>query len=125
MIKVLFVCLGNICRSPMAEFVMKQMVTEKGVGLGLTIVRDSVLAHGGTIRLETSPQKGLRVLITLPEKIKKASFFVIAIETKQSHQIAMSPLAPRNDTLQKYPPYTIREGGWFKNSLIILVAQEI
>ena len=31
MIKVLFVCLGNICRSPMAEFVMKQMVTEKGV----------------------------------------------------------------------------------------------
>ncbi len=42
--------------------------SEKGVGLGLTIVRDSVLAHGGTIKLETSPQKGLRVLITLPEK---------------------------------------------------------
>ena len=39
-----------------------------GVGLGLTIVRDSILAHGGTIKLETSPQKGLRVLITLPEK---------------------------------------------------------
>ena len=31
MIKVLFVCLGNICRSPMAEFVFKQMVAEKGV----------------------------------------------------------------------------------------------
>ena len=31
MIKVLFVCLGNICRSPMAEFVMKQMVAEKGL----------------------------------------------------------------------------------------------
>ncbi len=26
MIKVLFVCHGNICRSPMAEFVMKDMV---------------------------------------------------------------------------------------------------
>ena len=39
-----------------------------GVGLGLTIVRDAVLAHGGTIKLETSPQKGLRVLMTLPEK---------------------------------------------------------
>ena len=24
--KILFVCLGNICRSPMAEFVMKDMV---------------------------------------------------------------------------------------------------
>ena len=39
-----------------------------GVGLGLTIVRDAVLAHGGTIKLETSPQKGLRVIILLPEK---------------------------------------------------------
>ena len=31
MVKVLFVCLGNICRSPMAEFVLKQMVAEKGL----------------------------------------------------------------------------------------------
>ncbi len=31
MIKVLFVCLGNICRSPMAEFVFKQMVAERGL----------------------------------------------------------------------------------------------
>ena len=28
--KILFVCHGNICRSPMAEFVMKQLVTEAG-----------------------------------------------------------------------------------------------
>lgn len=30
MIKILFVCLGNICRSPMAEFVMKQLVAQAG-----------------------------------------------------------------------------------------------
>lgn len=29
MIKVLFVCLGNICRSPMAEFLLKDMVKKK------------------------------------------------------------------------------------------------
>ena len=31
MIKVLFVCHGNICRSPMAEFLLKSMVQEKGI----------------------------------------------------------------------------------------------
>lgn len=31
MIKVLFVCLGNICRSPMAEFVMKDIVRKRGL----------------------------------------------------------------------------------------------
>lgn len=30
MIKVLFVCHGNICRSPMAEFLFKKMVADKG-----------------------------------------------------------------------------------------------
>lgn len=31
MIKVLFVCHGNICRSPMAEFIMKDMVKKLSV----------------------------------------------------------------------------------------------
>lgn len=30
MIKILFVCLGNICRSPMAEFCMKNIVKDAG-----------------------------------------------------------------------------------------------
>ena len=31
MIKILFICHGNICRSPMAEFVMKKIVDESGL----------------------------------------------------------------------------------------------
>jgi len=31
MTKVLFVCLGNICRSPMAEFLFKDMVEKRGL----------------------------------------------------------------------------------------------
>lgn len=30
MIKILFVCHGNICRSPMAEFIMKDLVQKAG-----------------------------------------------------------------------------------------------
>ena len=31
MTKILFICHGNICRSPMAEFVMKDMVKKTGI----------------------------------------------------------------------------------------------
>ena len=31
MIKVLMVCHGNICRSPMAEFLLKDMVAKRGI----------------------------------------------------------------------------------------------
>ncbi len=42
MIKVLFVCLGNICRSPMAEFVFKNMVAEAG------LAQEFYIASAGT-----------------------------------------------------------------------------
>ena len=29
--KILFICLGNICRSPMAEFIMKDLVKKAGL----------------------------------------------------------------------------------------------
>ena len=31
MIKIVFICHGNICRSPMAEFVLKDMVKKRGI----------------------------------------------------------------------------------------------
>jgi two-component system, OmpR family, osmolarity sensor histidine kinase EnvZ len=37
-----------------------------GVGLGLTIARDVARSHGGDVRLETSPQGGLRARAHLP-----------------------------------------------------------
>ena len=31
MTKIMFVCHGNICRSPMAEFIMKKLVSDRGL----------------------------------------------------------------------------------------------
>ena len=37
MVKILFVCLGNICRSPMAEYIMKDLVKKAGLDNRLVI----------------------------------------------------------------------------------------
>ena len=43
MIKIVFVCFGNICRSPMAEFVMKDLI--RAAGLDDKIIADSAGCH--------------------------------------------------------------------------------
>ena len=37
-----------------------------GAGLGLAIVRQLVLAHGGEVRAESEPGRGTRITLTLP-----------------------------------------------------------
>ena len=57
MIKILFVCLGNICRSTMAECVMKYLVKEKGLeelfqidSAGTSVEETGNPVHPGTRR---------------------------------------------------------------------------
>ena len=42
MIKILFVCHGNICRSPMGEFVLKDMVQKRGISHRFSIASAAV-----------------------------------------------------------------------------------
>lgn len=60
MINVLFVCLGNICRSPMAEAVFRDMVQKKGWGDKILV--DS--AGTGDWHLGEPPHEGTRELLT-------------------------------------------------------------
>ncbi len=46
MIKILFICHGNICRSPMAEFLLKDMIKKEG------LADRFVIASAGTSREE-------------------------------------------------------------------------
>ena len=88
-VKVLFVCLGNICRSPMAEGVFQQMVDQ--AGLGEKIIVDSAgtgswhageKAHPGTRRVlaqHNVPYNG-RARQTSPADFTDPNVWVIAMD---------------------------------------------
>ena len=54
---ILFVCNGNICRSPMAEFVFRELARRRGLGdavacqsAGTTVFAPNSPVHNGTVR---------------------------------------------------------------------------
>ena len=55
MIRVMFVCHGNICRSPMAEFLMKDLVKKKGLEDKFIIKSSGVSSeeHGNAVHRGT------------------------------------------------------------------------
>jgi protein-tyrosine phosphatase len=58
--KILFVCHGNICRSPMAEFVMKHLLAEAGRD---DITAESAAMHTDAIGCDT--HRGTRNVLSL------------------------------------------------------------
>lgn len=59
MIKVVFVCLGNICRSPMAEGLFKKLVQDEGLADQFTV--DS--AATGSWNLGNPPHRGTQQVL--------------------------------------------------------------
>ncbi|WP_394820197.1 ATP-binding protein [Sorlinia euscelidii] len=53
-------------REEVFQLFSRNRATVSGSGLGLTIARDIMRAHGGEITLLDSPRGGLRVLVRLP-----------------------------------------------------------
>ena len=72
--KILFVCLGNICRSPMAEFLMKDMVKQRG------IEKEFLIESAGT----SNEEEGNPVHIGTKNKLKE---FGISTEGKFARQM--------------------------------------
>ena len=52
--KIIFVCLGNICRSPMAEMMMKHLIEEKNLSDQITVASRST----STYEIGNSPHPG-------------------------------------------------------------------
>ncbi len=97
MVHVLFICLGNICRSPMAEAVFQQMVNEAGLqekitvdsaGTGSWHVGES--AHSGTRRVLAQhgiPYNGRARQITATDT-KHPNTYLVAMDEENMADLA-------------------------------------
>ena len=73
MIRVLFVCLGNICRSPMAEAIMRDLIEERGLTSKIKV--DS--AGTSSNHVGEAPHKGTR------EKLKEMGISTSGMKSRQ------------------------------------------
>lgn len=76
--RILFVCLGNICRSPLAEGILQAKIKERG----LDWVTDSAGTsgmHAGELpdvrSIEIAKARGIDILNQRSRKFKKSDFF--------------------------------------------------
>ena len=60
MVKVLFICHGNICRSPMAEYIFRDMVQRQGLAQRFHIASAATSREeiGRSRRATTTPTTG-------------------------------------------------------------------
>lgn len=104
-VQVLFVCLGNICRSPMAEAVFQQMVNENGLqnqikvdSAGTGSWHEGETAHPGTLQMLRKhgiPYSG-RARQVRPQDLTAAHTTIIAMDQSNlSHLRRMNPNHPR------------------------------
>lgn len=96
MIKIMFVCLGNICRSPMAEFVFKDIVRKKGLEKKFHIESSATSSeeigsdvHYGTVRKLNSV--GIPVEHRSARKLRKEDYeefdYIIGMEEMNIYNI--------------------------------------
>jgi protein-tyrosine phosphatase len=103
-VSVLFVCLGNICRSPTAEGVFRHLVEERGLGDRITIDSAGTAAyHAGESpdRRATATAKGRGVTLDgAARKVQKRDFddfdYILAMDASNHEDLVrISPASAR------------------------------
>lgn len=117
MIKVLFVCLGNICRSPMAQIVFQNMVNELGLENNFEI--DSAGTEGYNEVCNAGIHRGTKEILTrkgisfsehYSRKIRRKDYeyfdYIIAMDTENINDIEYIVGNDKDNKIKRLLDYT-------------------
>ena len=101
-IKVLFVCVGNICRSPMAEVIFRNLAKKHG-RTDIIVKSAGTYAHESSDMTDKSRQALLHCGEKLPKKPHKSTQFTHEMNNKFDHVIDLREFAdPWMGTIENY-----------------------
>jgi len=101
MIKVLFVCLGNICRSPSAEGVFRKLVEEQGLDEVIEI--DSAGTHAYHVgsppdsrAQEAASRRGIDMSSQVGRRVEDGDFYIFdyILAMDESNEYHLREMAP-------------------------------
>jgi protein-tyrosine phosphatase len=109
--KVLFVCLGNICRSPTAHGVFEQLVASKG--LSQQILTDSAGTHAYHVGESPDPRSqataqahGVDISQQCAQKVKSEDFeffdYIIAMDSSNYHDLKQRAAEEFQDKIYRF-----------------------
>lgn len=111
---VLFVCLGNICRSPLAEALLKQRLAERGLAARYRVHSAGIIARQGQIpppdAVRAAAEQGVDITKhaatpLTPQLLTEADLVVAMDRSNVEHILNLVPgLVPRLRLLKQYEP---------------------
>lgn len=113
MVRVLFVCLGNICRSPMAEGVFQHLVNEAGLAdqimidsAGTSSYHIGEQAHGGTLKVLTRNNIAYNGRARSLAHTDYANFdYILAMDHENLRDILARKPADQNPVIRRFLEY--------------------
>lgn len=113
-VSVLFVCLGNICRSPTAHAVFRKMVNDQGLSEQIEVDSAGTAAyhvgkHPDVRSMETARNRGIEMLDLRARKVDFGDFYqfdyVLAMDHENYHNLVDLALPEHHEKIQMFLDY--------------------
>lgn len=114
-VSVLFVCLGNICRSPTAHAVFRKLVEDEGLADQIEIDSAGTAAyhvgkHPDTRSMEVARQRGIEMMDLRARKVDFGDFYqydyVLAMDDENYYNLKEMALPEHHDKIQMFLDYS-------------------